>query len=225
MQLNHQLRRPTVLDGRPPLLVLLHGKGDNETGMAQLAADLDPRFLSLSLRAPFATGNHGYRWFEGTRAAHGTGPPASEAEHSRLAVIQCINDAVMGLGVDPRRVYLLGFSQGATLAWSIALTTPRLLRGVVGLAGRIAPAIAALAALAAPAGAASHLTVFIQHGLHDRVSPLGNAQAARDLWVDLGAMMGYREYDAGHELSPAMAEDAAEFLRTQLTRLRTRGAG
>jgi hypothetical protein len=33
------------------------------------------------------------------------------------------------------------------------------------------------------------------------------------------SMMGYREYDAAHELTPSMALDAADFLNTQLNRL------
>lgn len=216
MQLKHQLRRPAVPNGRPPLLVLLHAKGDNEHDMAALATRLDPRFLTLSLQAPFALTGKGYQWFNTGQTAPACSLATTEAEHSRLAVIQCINDAVMGFGVDPRRVYLLGFSQGATLAWSIALTAPRLLRGVVGIAGCVLPEIAARHP---PTGAVGHLTVFIQHGVHDPVIARAKAQATRDLWVDLGAMMGYREYDAAHELTPPMELDAAEFLHTQLNRL------
>ena len=215
MQLKYQLRRPAVPDGRPPLLVLLHAKGDNEHDMAALATRLDPRFLTLSLQAPFALTGTGYRWFNTGQTAAAGSLATTEAEHSRLAVIQCINDAVMGFGVDPRRVYLLGFSQGATLAWSIALTAPRLLRGVVGIAGCVLPEIAARQP---PTEAVGHLTVFIQHGVHDPVIARAKAQATRDLWVDLGAMMGYREYAAAHELTPSKALDGAVFLHTQINR-------
>ena len=49
---------------------------------------------------------------------------------------------------------VLGFSQGATLAWSLALTAPQRLRGVVGIAGRVLPEVAPLAA---PTEALRHL--------------------------------------------------------------------
>ena len=41
-------------------------------------------------------------------------------------------------------------------------------------------------------------------------------------FLENGAMLGYREYHAAHELHPAMREDAAEFLTHQLNRLDAR---
>lgn len=122
----------------------------------------------------------------------------------------------MGFGADPRRVYLLGFSQGATLAYSIGLTAPARLRGIIAIGGRVLPEIAAQAA---PMSALRHLTLLIQQGSNDPALPLECARATRDLFVELGVMLGYREYTAAHELNAAMMADACEFLSTQISRL------
>ena len=215
MQLPYLRRAPSAPTHRPPLLVLLHGVGGNETGLERFAAMVDPRLLVLSVRAPFTYAPGAYRWFDVRSPAQGSDIDAGEAEHSRLAVIQFINDAVMAFGADPRRVYLFGFSQGATLAYGVGLTAPRRLRGIVGIGGRVLPEFAPLAA---PIAALSHLTLLIQHGLNDSLVPLAWGRATRDLFVSLGVMLGYREYDASHEVTDAMLTEAAGFLNTQLNR-------
>ena len=216
MELIYRVQRPQVLQGRPPLLVLLHGVRGNELGMAAIAEAMDPRFLTLSIRGPHQSGPDAFRWFDVQFGPQEFRIDAEEAEASRCAVLQFINDAVMGFGADPRRVYLLGFSQGATLAWSLALTAPQRLRGVVGIAGRVLPEVARLAA---PSEALRHLTVLIQQGQRDPIVDLSRSRATRDLFAELGLMLGYREYDAAHELSPAMLLDAQLFLSAQLDRL------
>ena len=216
MQLTYLSRPPLAPTHRPPLLVMLHGVGGNEGGLERYTSGLDPRLLVLSVRAPFANGPGAYRWFDARFSPQGIDIDAEEAECSRLAVIQFINDAVMGFGADPRRVYLLGFSQGATLAYGIGLTAPGKLRGIVGIGGRVLPEVAPLAA---PAAALRHLTLLVQHGINDPVMPRARAHATRDLCVALGVMLGYREYVAAHEITAAMVSDACDFLRTQIDRL------
>jgi phospholipase/carboxylesterase len=200
---------------------MLHGVGGNETGLERFAAMVDPRLLVLSVRAPYTNAPGAYRWFDVRFSPQGIDIHAEEAERSRLAVIQFINDAVMGFGADPRRVYLFGFSQGATLAYGIGLTAPTRVRGIVGIGGRVLPEVAPLAA---PIGALSHLTLLIQHGLNDPVMPVARGRATRDLFVNLGVMLGYREYEAAHEITDEMLTEAAGFLSTQLDRLDERAA-
>ena len=95
------------------------------------------------------------------------------------------------------------------------------LRGIVGIGGRVLPEIAPQAA---PMRALRHLTLLIQHGTQDPLMPIERARATRDLFVDLGMMLGYREYPAAHEMSAGMADDACEFLSTQLDRFERVGA-
>ncbi len=216
MELHYALRRP--LDRslqRPALLMLLHGLNGNETGAFEVEAAFDPRFLVLCPRAPHETAPGRYRWFDTDLVIERAPIDAGEAEASRRALVQFVNDAVMGFGVDPRLVFVLGFSQGAMMVYSLALTAPRLLRAVVAIAGRVLPE---LAPIAAPGKQIAELTFLLQHGRRDPVVPLTNGLAARDLLIDLNAMLGFREYDASHELTPEILNDAAEFLSVQLDR-------
>ncbi|MGD9604021.1 MAG: alpha/beta hydrolase [Gammaproteobacteria bacterium] len=205
----------TPAGGRPPLLVLLHGIGGNEGGLFELAPRIDPRFLVVSPRAPFENTPGQYRWFDVEFTSGSLRVNVEEAESARLRTLQFINDVVMGYGADPRQVYLFGFSQGATLAYSLLLTAPARMRGAVLVAGRVLPEIAPLAADAA---SLRHLTLLIQHGREDPVMPLTRGVAARDLFADLGVPLGYREHPGGHRLSDAMTDEALTFLTVQLDR-------
>jgi predicted esterase len=62
------------------------------------------------------------------------------------------------------------------------------------------------------------------HGQADPVIPLSRGIAARDLFVELGVALGYREYATGHQLTAEMQQEAADFLTVQLNRALPRGA-
>lgn len=67
LSLNHLVSPPRRLppnQKRPPLLLLLHGIGASEYDLLALAEYMDPRFLVLSLQAPFQLRPDSYAWFE-----------------------------------------------------------------------------------------------------------------------------------------------------------------
>jgi phospholipase/carboxylesterase len=128
-------RRPT--DGPPALLLLLHGYGSNERDLIGLAPYLDPRFQIVSARAPHPLMQDGYGWFEISWTATDITIDAQQAEQSRVLLLRFIAEALAAYGGDPARVYLLGFSQGAIMSASVALTEPELVAGAVLMSGRI----------------------------------------------------------------------------------------
>ncbi|MEN3112200.1 alpha/beta hydrolase [Uliginosibacterium paludis] len=216
MNFEYRIRHPLLTPShRPPLLILLHGKGANEDDLFALAPHFDPRFIVVSLRAPHEMAPGYYRWYERTGTPENSVFDEMEIETSRIWLIQAINDLVMGLGADARQVHLLGFSQGAAMALAIALTSPGRIRSAVSMAGRL---LAATAPHAATASAMQHLTLLIQHGSADDLVLPSESVAACQLFAELGVAQGIREYQAGHTISPAMLKDACNFLTVQLDR-------
>ncbi|NSL55469.1 alpha/beta hydrolase [Uliginosibacterium aquaticum] len=208
------IRRPeTPPQHRPPLLVLLHGKGANEEDLFSIARHTDPRFVVASLRAPHEMAPGYYRWYERTGTPQGSVFDEAEIEASRIWLVQAVNDLVMGLGADRRQVHLFGFSQGAAMALAMALTSPQHVRSVVSIAGRL---LRACAPLAAPPSALAHLSVLLQHGSQDDLVPHAESALACQLFAELGVKQGFKSYHAGHTISPAMLKDALDFLRVQL---------
>lgn len=214
MSLVSVVREPSSRAARPPLLVLLHGIGADEHDLLGLADALDPRLAVASLRAPHEAEPMGYAWYALDWTTTPPTPDLAQAEASRARLAAFLPELTARLGADPERVFLFGFSQGATLALALALTRPELLRGVVLHSGRVLPGVEATAL---PAPALARLEALVLHGVHDDVLPVERGRETRDLLAPrLGARLAYREHDVGHGVSAASLDDAARWLAARL---------
>lgn len=182
--------------GKPPVVVFLHGVGGDETNFAPLFAAVDARLRVFSVRAPILRSPSAFGWFD-VRFEPDPVINADHAESSRRSLIAFLESAVTEYDLEPRHVYIVGFSQGAIIGASVALTRPDLVAGVVMLSGRVLPEIAPLVA---PPHALGKLGAFVAHGRFDTKLPIRHAHATRELLSSLGVNLTYREYDTGHEI-------------------------
>lgn len=216
LSLVHLTREPTLRsEGRPPLLLLLHGVGSHEADLFMLAPHLDERFLIISARAPNTLAPGMYAWFEVQLDPVTPVINAEQAETSRKILIRFIDEAVDAYGADPRRVFLMGFSQGAIMSLSILLTRPEKVSGVVAMSGRVLPEI--LPKMAPPESMRG-IPVLVVHGLADPILPIHHGRAIRDLLAKLPVDLTYKEYSMGHQVTEESLADVAAWLRIQLDR-------
>ena len=214
LSLAHLIREPRVpAAGRAPLLLLLHGVGSHERDLFQLAPALDPRFFIVSARGPLVLAPGAFAWFHVTFTPRGPAIVAAEAEASRERLRAFLAELAVAYPVDPQRVYLLGFSQGAIMSFSVALTAPERVAGVVALSGRILPEIRPLIA---PPAALAGLPFLVIHGTEDTVLPVSYGRAARDLLAGLPVALTYREYPMGHQITADSLSTVAAWLTAQL---------
>lgn len=213
LSLVHRVRQPVVDVGTPPLLLLLHGVGSNEHDLFGLAPFLDERFLIISARAPNTLEPGSYAWFEVNFTPQGSLIDPQQAEASRQALIAFLNEAVTAYGADPKQVYLMGFSQGAIMSASVALTRPELVAGVVLMSGRILSEIHPL--MAAPERLEG-LPFLVVHGTADTVLPIDHGRASRQLLSSLPVELTYYEYPMGHEISHESLAGVTAWLSAQL---------
>jgi len=190
-----------------PTVILLHGRGADEDDLAGLSSFLDPGLLLLSVRAPypFASGG-GYTWYD--MGIDGIADPVMFREsYDRLNTF--VTDALHGYPVDPRRLFLLGFSMGTMMAFSLALTAPRHFRGVIANSGYVPEKTG----LDLKWNELSGTSFFIAHGTHDPVIPVALGRRTRDLFQKSNASWVYREYPMGHEISSENLVDSANWMR------------
>jgi phospholipase/carboxylesterase len=211
----HLVRQPKNEAGTPPLLLLLHGIGSNEHDLYGLAPFLDERFLIISVRAPNTLGPGSYAWFEVDFTAQGPVINPEQAEISRETLITFLNEAVTTYGADPEQVYLMGFSQGAIMSASVALTQPELVAGVVMMSGRILPEIRPLIASKEELAG---LPFIVVHGTADTVLPITYGRASRELLSSLPVELTYHEYPMGHEVSQESLNAVTTWLSEQLNK-------
>ena len=187
----YRLYRPPAVAAseRLPMLVMLHGCGQNAQGFATStqmnALARKHRFLVLYPEQDRLANPQGcWNWFE-TR----TGRAQAEA----ASIVHCVDEVLRLYPVDPQRVALAGLSAGASLAALLATRHAQrfsalcMHSGVApGAARSTATALGAMrGARVAPALLAQHLPpLLIVHGRDDTVVSIDNARATAVLWAD-----------------------------------------
>jgi phospholipase/carboxylesterase len=221
LSLTYLLREPTARSaGAPPLLLLLHGVGSNEADLFSLAPYLDGRFLVASARAPVVMGYGAYGWFNIEFTPAGLVADLAQARESLRQLAVFVDELIDAYSTDPRRVYLLGFSQGAMMSLSLMLSQPSKVAGVVAMSGRLP---AEVLADVPDADALAGLPVLVTHGTFDQVLPIANGRATRDALSELPVALTYREYPMAHEVSQESLRDVAAWLTRALAA--SEGAG
>ena len=191
------------------LLILLHGLGTQETDMADLAQGVAPDTLIILVRGPIPLGPSQYAWFRLTFTSNGPVIHAEEAERSRLALIEFVQQVQRQHKVTPTHTVIAGFSQGGILSASVALSQPALVAGFGLLCGRILPELAPH--LASPEQL-TQLQAFVSHGELDNTLPVAWAHRSDALLTTLGVHHQLHLYPMGHGISPAAHGDFLTWL-------------
>lgn len=217
LPLEYRLRTPTIDVGPPPLLILLHGYGSNEADLFDLANEMPPELLVLSVRAPYTLSRNQYAWFgldfSSGKAIH----DSVQAEKSRLLLKHFIDEAVREFMVDPKQIFLVGFSQGAIMSASIALTFPSLVSSIAMLSGRI---LEEIKNLVERGEAPAPLRVFLAHGTEDKVLPIFHAREAKKYLDTLQVELTYHEYPMQHSISMDERTALVQWVRNGLSKFR-----
>lgn len=209
-QLHYLVREPKIKTDHPPLLILLHGVGGNEKNLFIYANQLPDKYLVVFVRGPLTLGSDSYAWFQ---VDFSTGKPvvvAEQAEASRKALLQFIEDFKNVRTFDESRVSLLGFSQGGIMSYSVALTAPETIERIAVMSGRLLPEIKPIIATNEQL---KKLKVFIAHGTQDAVLQYQYALDAASYLKRKGLTPDFHTYNEGHHISHEMLQDVITWLR------------
>ncbi len=204
----HRVRIPadSGQDARHPTLIMVHGLDGNEDVTWVFARTASPAWLILTPRAPLVT-ESGFSWYPSTPPDR---PPDAAAFATGLAALdRFINQAIALYPIDPRRLVLLGFSQGAALSYSFALHHAERLNGLAVLAGFIPPSESVVPPL-------NGLPILLLHGTQDERVPITFARSARDRLQAAGGAVTYEESEIGHKLSAQGMRTLAAWLADRL---------
>ena len=173
-----------------PLVVLLHGAGeDARDGLALLRGQADEAGLML-----LALSSREYTW--DMIALRGRfGPDVA-------AVDRALVETFSRYAVDPSRVAVGGYSDGASYALSLGLANGDLFTHVMAFSP----------GFMAPAGQVSSPQIFVSHGTRDGWLPIESC--SRRIVPRLegaGYEVRYREFDGPHVVPPGIGREAAEW--------------
>ncbi|HYY57448.1 MAG TPA: dienelactone hydrolase family protein, partial [Pyrinomonadaceae bacterium] len=196
-----------------PLLVALHGYGANKRQMMREARELAPPGFAIAslqgfhqhIREPKEKGGplrYGFGWVTNFHSEE------SIALHHR-ALLDLIAKLTDHGAVDPRRIFLLGFSQSCALNYRFAFTYAERLRGVVGICGGLPGDWEASERYSQTRAAVLHLC-----GARDEFYPPERVEDYGARLKERARDVEVKSYDAGHEIVPRMREDVRSWLRS-----------
>ena len=176
-------------DHPAPLVLMLHGAGGAARGA------LNP-FLPLADAAGLillATDSRARTW---DIILGGYGPDVAFIDRA-------LAESFARCAVDPTRIAVEGFSDGASYALSLGLTNGDLFARVVAFSP----------GFMAPAERRGTPRVFISHGTRDEVLPIERcSRRIVPLLQGAGYDVHYQEFDGGHTVPPEIAREAADWL-------------
>jgi len=214
MQLLHTAYVPAG-EGPFPTILALHGWGASAQDLLGLAPYLHGgQALVVCPEGPVAfeiqQGYLGHGWFPIR-----TGRPPDPSEFARGATLLrgFLDEMLRRYPVNPRKLVVLGFSQGGVMGYDLVLKDPERFAGLVALSSWLPPE---LAASLARRPELAQLPVFVAHGSEDPMLPVAMGQASRDSLLQLGVPVSYREYPMGHEVRPELLRDVVEWLESKV---------
>jgi phospholipase/carboxylesterase len=206
---------PSKAKSNPPVLIFLHGYGSTESDLFELSKKLDDRFLTFSIRAPFNGAEVGYSWYElRFKPNKEITCNYAEAKESRKKLLSFISHACKAYKADSTRVYLLGFSQGAIMAYDLALNAPKKIAGILALSGRL---LEETKAEKPDMTAVAKVKFFIAHGKSDNIIDIKEAEKANEyLTGNAVKEVSYKSYEMPHTLNGAELIDINAWLKKAL---------
>lgn len=215
MDLAHTLYEPAGA-GPHPTIIALHGWGASAFDLVGLAPYLGGgQFQVICPQGPLEVplgveGAVGYGWFPLSAVQ-----PAIEGpiEDAAAQVERFIDAALARYAVDPRKLLLLGFSQGGVLAYRLALAAPRRYAGLAALSSWLPPQ---MVATLPPAEGRDELPTLVQHGTADEIIAVARAQQSMEALRTLHVPVAYREYEMGHEINAESLMELSQWLEDKI---------
>ncbi|WP_299670847.1 alpha/beta hydrolase-fold protein [uncultured Polaribacter sp.] len=196
--LYYLVRTPKKASENPPLLILLHGYGSNEQDLFSFAEELPEELLIVSAQAPLSMGFGSYAWYSiNFDDKDGKFSDLKEAKESIDKIALFIDDIKKKYNTDATKTFLLGFSQGAILSYSLSFFYPNKVQHVISLSGYINTELL-------PKNISKEITTdyYCSHGAVDQVLPVTWARNSKPFLDDLGFDNVYSEYNVGHGVAP-----------------------
>jgi predicted esterase len=200
--------RPSSAPGSPDTILVLHGTGGNEDDLVGIAQTVAPGAAVISPRGKVLEGG-APRFFR--RLAEGVFDPAEvRARGDELA--KFIRAATKRYSLDSKRVFALGYSNGANIASTVMMLDPGVIRAAILLRPM-------LVFEPEEKNDLSGTAVFVSAGRVDPIVPTASVDKLVELLETRGAEVTLKWQLGGHNLVPSEVKEAEDWLTLQRARV------
>lgn len=214
MQLVHTIYRPA---GAGPFatILMLHGRRANAFDLLGLAPHIcQGQFFVICpqgpLETPIAPEMMGYAWYP---MSLGEPPDVAAILSSQKLLKDFLDECLKRYPIDPKKLAILGFSQGGVMAYSLALANPKCFAALAVLSSWLPREM--VAQLDIPSAVES-LPTLVQHGTQDHMIEVGRARDSVERLRELRLPLIYREYEMGHEIGARSLSELSAWLEKNL---------
>jgi phospholipase/carboxylesterase len=201
----HRIRPPA---GEPDgALVLLHGRGVDESDLFPLLDELDRerRLWGVTPRGPLTLPPGGSHWYIVERVGYPHRETFMQTYETLTAWLDAFSEET---GIPWARTVIGGFSQGAVMSYALTFAADRSSpAGLLAMSGFI-PEVADFELDLERPG----LPIAITHGTLDPIISVEFARLARQRLEASGNRLLYRESPVGHGIDPAVLPDLRAWL-------------
>jgi len=189
------------------ILLLLHGHLGNENVMWILTKPIPKDIIMLAPRAPVQLGPDQYSWhpirpqwpdLDGTYRDLGSG------------LLSRVDQWVRKNGLNVTQYDVMGFSQGAVMAYALSFLFPQRINKVAALAGFVPQIWQSTMKRLSLSGR----SYFIANGTGDEVIPIQKAHQTIEWVKEKGAQVTYCEGHTGHKLSAGCFKGLGDYFRS-----------
>lgn len=208
----YDVRLPSRLEpGRTyPTIFTLHGKGSNERNMYGLIESLADDFIIIGIRGNLPLGA-GYQYYE----LKSLGNPVRDLFDQAVTRLEAfIKEATAEFPVDPKRRYVLGFSQGAILSMTLALTMGDQLKGIAALNGYVPGFVKE----EYPLQSVERVSVYISHGEFDSIFPVSIGYENEAYFKTRTSGLAFKTYKSDHGVTEENQRDLLEWFKEDAVR-------
>ena len=187
-----------------PLLVWLHGPGDNEQQLTRIMPLVSMRnYVAVAPRATLADPTDGGRpHFDQELAFRWSEDPQVFAL-AEDCVFDCIDTASSKYNIAPNRIFLAGYQNGGTTAFRMGLKHPDRFAGIVSVGGCFPIGQQPLLCL----DRARQLPLLIEHGRDSSHYSVDKVCSDLRLFHTAGLKVTVRQYPCGDEITTKMLSD------------------
>jgi phospholipase/carboxylesterase len=192
-----------------PLLIWLHGPGDNENQLKRIMPLVSMRnYVGVAPRGtwsedgPSSSGKH-FAWRQ-----HDDDTVLAEQR-----VVECIRLASERFHIHRRRVFLAGYDCGGTMAFRLGLNRPDLFAGVLSVGGAFPRGNRPLIRF----HQCRDVPLFLAHCRESRDYPAESVCEDLRLFHTAGMSITLRQYPCGDEITTQMLSDMDSWIMEQVT--------
>ena len=193
------------------ILIMLHGYGSDYNDLISLSDFFGNDYLYISVQANHSLSQNSYCWwslnFDSNHTLQSDFDQAKNSVENLNKFIQ--KEILQKYNIRNENIILLGFSQGAMLAYALSLNFYDNYKKVIGLSGKIQEEIIKLGSN----NKYNDHRFYCSHGIYDQTIPIAYARRASNWFKKNKIDHQYQEFQSQHNLSMENIEAVKNWLK------------